>query len=164
LWILSKLILTLAFSYLSPWGGTCSFLNKDGPRGTGFFNVSTEDDLSTLTKWLPLATNWEVGIVLKSALLLAMNWGFSFAYGPPLGSPPFFPHWQHDLFSSASLKNGNGWETLGAPRAQGQHSTLGTQLGFSQTNSHLGLGHAGLWHFQSHLGSSQTGSHSGLGA
>jgi hypothetical protein len=37
-------------------------------------------------------------------------------------------------------------------------------LGFSQTNSHLGFGQAGLWHFQSHLGSSQTGSHSGLGA
>jgi len=48
--------------------------------------------------------------------------------------------------------------------AQGQHSTLGTQLGFSQTNSHFGLGHAGLWHFQSHFGSSHTGSHSGLGA
>jgi hypothetical protein len=27
----------------------------------------------------------------------------------------------------------------------------------------LGLGHSGLWHFQSHLGSSQTASHSGLG-
>jgi len=73
-------------------------------------------------------------------------------------------HWQQSLFDSVSLKNGNGWATLGAPRAQGQHSTLGTQLGFSQTNSHLGLGQLGLWHFQSHLGSSQTGSHSGLGA
>jgi len=48
--------------------------------------------------------------------------------------------------------------------AHGQQSTFGTQLGFSQTNSHLGLGQAGLWHFQSHLGSSHTGSHSGLGA
>jgi len=46
----------------------------------------------------------------------------------------------------------------------GQHSTLGTQLGFSQTNSHFGLGQAGFLHFQSHFGSSQTGSHSGLGA
>jgi len=45
-----------------------------------------------------------------------------------------------------------------------QHSTFGTQLGFSQTSSHFGLGQLGLWHFQSHLGSSQTGSHSGLGA
>lgn len=45
-----------------------------------------------------------------------------------------------------------------------QHATLGLQLGFSQTNSHLGLGQFGLAHFQSHLGSSQTASHSGLGA
>ena len=59
---------------------------------------------------------------------------------------------------------GNGVETAGAPRAQGQHSTLGVQLGFSQTNSHFGLGQAGFLHFQSHFGSSQTGSHSGLGA
>jgi hypothetical protein len=75
-----------------------------------------------------------------------------------------FAHWQQDLFDSVSLKKGKGWETLGAPSAQGQHSTLGTQFGFSQTNSHFGLGQFGLWHFQSHLGSSQTGSHSGLGA
>jgi len=75
-----------------------------------------------------------------------------------------FAHWQQDWFDSVSLKNGKGWETLGAPSAQGQHSTLGTQFGFSQTNSHFGLGQFGLWHFQSHLGSSQTGSHSGLGA
>ena len=47
---------------------------------------------------------------------------------------------------------------------QGQHSTLGVQFGFSHTNSHFGLGHCGLWHFQSHFGSSQTGSHSGFGA
>jgi len=42
------------------------------------------------------------------------------------------------------LKNGKGEATLGAPAPQLQHSTLGTQLGFSQTNSHLGFGHAGL--------------------
>lgn len=52
----------------------------------------------------------------------------------------------------------------GAPVVQGQHSTFGVQFGFSQTNSHFGLGHCGLWHFQSHFGSSQTGSHSGFGA
>jgi len=71
---------------------------------------------------------------------------------------------QQEVFFSVSLKNGKGWATLGAPKAHGQHSTLGTQLGFSQTSSHLGLGQFGLWHFQSHFGSSQTGSHSGLGA
>ena len=53
----------------------------------------------------------------------------------------------------------------GAPLASHlQHSICGLQVGFSQTSSHLGLGHSGLWHFQSHLGSSQTASHSGLGA
>ena len=62
------------------------------------------------------------------------------------------------------MKNGNGWLTTGIPFVQGQHSTWGVQFGFSQTNSHLGLGHWGLWHFQSHFGSSQTGSHSGFGA
>ena len=36
-------------------------------------------------------------------------------------------------------------------------------MGFSQTNSHLGLGHKGLEHFQSQTGSAQTASHSGLG-
>ena len=48
--------------------------------------------------------------------------------------------------------------------SHGQHATLGLQFGFSHTNSHLGLGHSGLEHFQSHLGSSHTASHSGLGA
>ena len=62
------------------------------------------------------------------------------------------------------MKKGNGWLTTGIPLVQGQHSTWGVQFGFSQTNSHLGLGHWGLWHFQSHFGSSQTGSHSGFGA
>jgi hypothetical protein len=69
------------------------------------------------------------------------------------------------------LKNGKGVATAptipATPTAQGQQfnlATSGTHEGFSQTNSHLGLGHAGLVHFQSHLGSSQTGSHSGLGA
>ncbi len=73
-------------------------------------------------------------------------------------------HEQQSLFFSVSLNIGNGWATLAPPAAQGQHSTLGAQLGFSQTNSHLGLGHWGLWHFQSHFGSSQTTSHSGFGA
>ena len=41
--------------------------------------------------------------------------------------------------------------------------TYGLQVGFSQTNSHLGLGHNGLEHFQSQFGSAQTDSHSGLG-
>jgi hypothetical protein len=36
-------------------------------------------------------------------------------------------------------------------------------VGFSQTNSHLGLGQSGFEHFQSQLGSAQTDSHSGLG-
>jgi len=53
-------------------------------------------------------------------------------------------HWQQSLFCSVSLKNGIGFETLACPIEQGQHSTLGTQFGFSQTNSHLGLGHWGL--------------------
>jgi len=68
------------------------------------------------------------------------------------------------LLAEVSLKNGKGAATLAPPIAHGQHSTLGTQLGFSQTNSHFGLGQLGLWHFQSHFGSSQTASHSGLGA
>ena len=50
------------------------------------------------------------------------------------------------------------------PPSQAQHATLGLQFGFSQTNSHLGFGHTGLAHFQSHLGSSHTASHSGFGA
>ena len=48
--------------------------------------------------------------------------------------------------------------------SQGQQATFGLQLGFSQTNSHFGLGHSGLEHFQSHFGSSHTASHSGFGA
>jgi hypothetical protein len=71
---------------------------------------------------------------------------------------------QQFLFFSVSLKNGKGVDAAEAPIAQLQHSTLGTQLGFSQTNSHLGLGQAGFLHFQSHFGSSHTGSHSGFGA
>ena len=50
-----------------------------------------------------------------------------------------------------------------APLLQLQHSTFGLQVGFSHTNSHFGLGHYGLTHFQSHFGSSQIASHSGLG-
>ena len=73
-------------------------------------------------------------------------------------------HGQQDLLVSVSLKNGKGEGKGVAPEGQGQHSTLGAQLGFSQTNSHFGLGQLGLWHFQSQLGSSQTGSHSGFGA
>jgi hypothetical protein len=53
-------------------------------------------------------------------------------------------HPQHPGFFSVSLKKGIGEDTLGVPIAQLQHSTLGIQLGFSQTNSHLGLGQAGL--------------------
>ena len=41
--------------------------------------------------------------------------------------------------------------------------TYGLQVGFSHTNSHLGLGQRGLEHFQSQTGSAQTASHSGLG-
>ena len=41
--------------------------------------------------------------------------------------------------------------------------TYGLQVGFSQTNSHFGLGHNGLEHFQSQFGSAQTDSHSGFG-
>jgi len=67
------------------------------------------------------------------------------------------------LLVSVSLKKGKAGAAP-APPLQGQQSTLGTQLGFSQTNSHFGLGQFGLWHFQSHFGSSQTASHSGLGA
>ena len=75
-----------------------------------------------------------------------------------------FPHEQQFLLASVSLKKGKGVATAATAPAQGQQSTLGTHEGFSQTNSHLGLGQAGLVHFQSHLGSSQTGSHSGFGA
>ena len=71
---------------------------------------------------------------------------------------------QHALFVSLSLKNGKGDDNGTAPGAHGQQSTLGAQFGFSQTNSHFGLGQLGLWHFQSQFGSSQTGSHSGFGA
>lgn len=66
-------------------------------------------------------------------------------------------------FFSVSLKKKMGVYPNAAP-SQPQHATLGLQLGFSQTNSHLGLGHSGFVHFQSHLGSSHTASHSGLGA
>ena len=75
-----------------------------------------------------------------------------------------FPQGQHCGLFSDSLKIGRLGEYPTIPTAQEQHSTSGLQLGFSQTNSHFGLGHSGLWHFQSHLGSSQTASHSGLGA
>ncbi len=71
-------------------------------------------------------------------------------------------HEQHEGLDSVSLKIGTATPTT--PAAQEQHSAYGLQVGFSQTSSHLGLGHSGLWHFQSHLGSSQTASHSGLGA
>jgi len=37
------------------------------------------------------------------------------------------------------------------------------QPGFSQTNSHFGFGHSGLWHFQSQFGSKQTASQTGFG-
>jgi hypothetical protein len=40
---------------------------------------------------------------------------------------------------------------------------VGLHPGFSQTSSHFGLGHSGLWHFQSQFGSSQTASQIGLG-
>jgi hypothetical protein len=75
-------------------------------------------------------------------------------------------HEQHPLLVSISLKKGipAGIGTATAAPMHGQHSTFGTQFGFSQTNSHFGFGHGGLWHFQSHLGSSQTASHSGFGA
>jgi len=36
-------------------------------------------------------------------------------------------------------------------------------VGFSQTNSHFGLGQSGFEHFQSQTGSAQTASHSGFG-
>jgi hypothetical protein len=53
-------------------------------------------------------------------------------------------HEQQSLFFSVSLKKGKGEATLLPPILQGQHSTLGTQLGFSQTNSHFGFGQLGL--------------------
>jgi len=87
----------------------------------------------------------------------------SFSDGAPLPAG-LLSQPQHLWFVSDSLKNGNGAATLAAPAAHGQQSTFGAQLGFSQTNSHFGFGHCGLWHFQSHLGSSHTASHSGLGA
>ena len=71
---------------------------------------------------------------------------------------------QHLLFFSVSLNIGKLGITPTTPLSQEQQSTEGLQVGFSQTNSHFGFGHCGLWHFQSHLGSSQTASHSGLGA
>ena len=74
--------------------------------------------------------------------------------------------WLHEQqvgFFSVSLKKKMGVCPNAAP-SQPQHATLGLQLGFSQTSSHLGFGHSGFVHFQSHLGSSQTASHSGLGA
>ena len=72
-------------------------------------------------------------------------------------------HEQQVGFFSVSLKKKIGVCPNAAP-SQPQHATLGLQLGFSQTSSHLGLGQLGLAHFQSHLGSSHTASHSGLGA
>ncbi len=66
-------------------------------------------------------------------------------------------------FFSVSLKKKIGVYPKAAP-SHPQQATFGLQLGFSQTNSHFGLGHSGLVHYQSHLGSSQTASHSGLGA
>jgi hypothetical protein len=66
-------------------------------------------------------------------------------------------------FFSVSLKKNIGVYPKAAP-SHPQQATLGLQFGFSQTNSHLGLGHSGLVHCQSHLGSSQTASHSGFGA
>ena len=44
-----------------------------------------------------------------------------------------------------------------------KYCTYGLQVGFSHTNSHLGLGQRGLEHFQSQTGSAQTASHSGFG-
>ena len=85
---------------------------------------------------------------------------------PSVGAPaPCLkePHPQHCLLVSVSLKKGKAGEDPFDP-LQGQHSTFGVQLGFSQTSSHLGLGQFGLWHFQSHFGSSHTASHSGFGA
>ena len=72
-------------------------------------------------------------------------------------------HEQHVGFFSVSLKKKIGVYPKAAP-SHPQHATFGLQLGFSQTSSHLGLGHSGFVHYQSHLGSSQTASHSGLGA
>jgi hypothetical protein len=71
---------------------------------------------------------------------------------------------QSQHLASFSVSLNNIIAGRGSPSASHlQHSSYGLQVGFSQTNSHLGLGHSGLWHFQSHLGSSQTASHSGLG-
>ncbi len=65
--------------------------------------------------------------------------------------------------TSDSLNIGNfGMEPI-TPGLQAQQSALGLHWGFSHTNSHFGLGHSALWHFQSHFGSSHTASHSGLG-
>ncbi len=72
-------------------------------------------------------------------------------------------HEQHVGFFSVSLKKKIGVYPKAAP-SHPQHATFGLQFGFSHTNSHFGLGHSGLVHYQSHLGSSQTASHSGLGA
>jgi len=70
---------------------------------------------------------------------------------------------QHLSSFSVSLNIGIPVLTTLAPLLQLQHSTFGLQVGFSHTNSHFGLGHYGLTHFQSHFGSSQIASHSGLG-
>ena len=48
---------------------------------------------------------------------------------------------QHLSSFSASLNIGIPTFTIAPPALQLQHSTLGLQLGFSQTNSHFGLGH-----------------------
>ena len=71
-------------------------------------------------------------------------------------------HEQQVGFFSVSLKKKIGVYPKAAP-SHPQHATLGLQLGFSQTSSHLGLGQRGLEHFQSQTGSAQTASHSGLG-
>jgi hypothetical protein len=72
-------------------------------------------------------------------------------------------HEQQVGFFSVSLKKKIGVYPKAAP-SHPQHATLGLQLGFSQTNSHLGLGHSGFEHFQSQTGSSHIALHSGLGA
>ncbi len=60
-------------------------------------------------------------------------------------SPPFYKQLQQLGSFSVSLNMGNGRPIGLLPAALHlQHSVLGLQLGFSQTNSHLGLGHLGF--------------------
>jgi hypothetical protein len=54
-------------------------------------------------------------------------------------------------FFSASLKKSKREATLLPLILQGQHSTIGTQLGFSQINLHFVFG-SWFVHFQSHFG------------